>query len=871
MDFAGGLGVEPPGLGTASADPQDDWMKEFEEPNAQFPELSSAPVSQSTDFASSTPLNPLEESWSPAVPPELGYSPENAGITGSENLLPPMSTDFQSQPSSDWSMSPNPLPSQNLAPTDWSDGLNSANTEPAYTGGLSLPEVGFAPTVEDTQFLGPSVASASSSLDTLWDSSFSETGTDLQSQFGPAEPVQPTWNITEPNLDTSDLSPDLAPLAFSEPVPPHRSLSQTDEAFDPLETSHALEAGWSQYGGMSPSLDEPETWQTTALPNLTSNASWQDEQVPAGEEWLPQAVGNAPEPVYFHEVPAEPESETQVWDNLNSLDFAPGEQVPYASGAMMDSINEQLYPEDPFTAQGEFAAGEQAFADAARYLFPETVNAPLDWADSGYGSVEDSESGFYEEEAEETPMLELGPSYSSQGDGFAELSSASLAGYTTASGLDQYAVPPQPEAFVGFAETQQVAGQPNFESAFNAEDEQWLSTTPVNEPAWSAGTASEPGLYQPSAQIEEQGLSSAAWTSQPVQEFEGNTPVAAEPATINEPMDYAWQSSGMEQVTGAEYGHPAPQPELRAQAPDMQTPLAEADFYATAFTLNELGELVPVHEDEIMQDFDVLNRLSSPVSEPFPQVSPPQAQAYDAISAQASVGQAHLSSQFSPVSQMPTRPQISPEQFLAAARTHIPLETNRPVIPPDRSPEPMQMTPPASSIPQTGDAAAVQPTLVKTPVPPEPVAEEARIRPKPLNRKMPEPMTAPESSLESQWYNPGESALDLTPPPSSSDMAMKLTLGNLEVVGICQLSMERRLLVVHHDGVYALMGQNGQEKADVNVLKVFEHNPLAYQHTFTAVEEANAAGQGMYVTQVGTWHAIISTFQDKITLHTELG
>ena len=357
-DFASGLGVEPPGLGTASANPQDDWMKEFEEPNAQFPELSSAPVSQSTDFASSTPLNPLEESWSPAVPPELGYSPENAGIAGSENLLPPISTDFQSQLSSDWSMSPNPLPSQNLAPTDWSDGFNSANTEPAYTGGLPLPEAGF-PAVEDTQFLGPNVASASSSLDTLWDASFSETGTDLQSQFGPADPVQPTWNITEPNLGTSDLSPDLAPLAFSEPAPSHLPLSQTDETFDPLGTSHALEAGWSQYEGISSSLDEPEAWQTTALPNLTSNASWVDEQVPAGAEWVPQAVGNAPEPVYFHELPAEPESETQLWDNLNSLDFAPGEQVPYASGAMMDSINEQLYPEDPFTAQGEFAAGGQ--------------------------------------------------------------------------------------------------------------------------------------------------------------------------------------------------------------------------------------------------------------------------------------------------------------------------------------------------------------------------------------------------------------------------------------------------------------------------------------------------------------------------------
>lgn len=133
-------------------------------------------------------------------------------------------------------------------------------------------------------------------------------------------------------------------------------------------------------------------------------------------------------------------------------------------------------------------------------------------------------------------------------------------------------------------------------------------------------------------------------------------------------------------------------------------------------------------------------------------------------------------------------------------------------------------------------------------------------------------MLSQPDELESQWYTPQpEQAALPVPPPSQSDMEMKLTLGNLEVMGICQLSQDRRLLVVEKDGIYALMAQAGQDKPQVNVLKIFEHNPLAYQHTFTAVEEGQAAGQGMYVTQVGTWHAIISTFQDKISLHTELG
>ena len=96
-------------------------------------------------------------------------------------------------------------------------------------------------------------------------------------------------------------------------------------------------------------------------------------------------------------------------------------------------------------------------------------------------------------------------------------------------------------------------------------------------------------------------------------------------------------------------------------------------------------------------------------------------------------------------------------------------------------------------------------------------------------------------------------------------------LGNLEVMSVCVLTPEKRLLVVQSNGIYALMGQYGVDHPQISVLKLFEQNPIAYQNTFTAVEEAQAASQGMYVVQVGTWHAIISTFQDKITLHTELG
>jgi hypothetical protein len=150
------------------------------------------------------------------------------------------------------------------------------------------------------------------------------------------------------------------------------------------------------------------------------------------------------------------------------------------------------------------------------------------------------------------------------------------------------------------------------------------------------------------------------------------------------------------------------------------------------------------------------------------------------------------------------------------------------------------------------------------------------IRPKPLTRKPgPVPQTQPFSApLEEQWYTAAEPVTAVAPVPTERqqpDPATRLTLGKLEVVSMCQLSPDKRLLVVKNEGCFALMGQCGPEKENINVLKMFAHNPLAYQHTFTAVEEGQSAGQGMYVIQLGTWHAIISTFQDKITLHTELG
>jgi hypothetical protein len=160
--------------------------------------------------------------------------------------------------------------------------------------------------------------------------------------------------------------------------------------------------------------------------------------------------------------------------------------------------------------------------------------------------------------------------------------------------------------------------------------------------------------------------------------------------------------------------------------------------------------------------------------------------------------------------------------------------------------------------------------------PPEPLEEDPMAQ---LTESISIPPSAPPiqqpeyspTPLEAQWESEpaadSQNLIQSSPVTSSNTFSMV----NLQVLGTCSLAADRRLLLVSSEGVFALMGQVGLEQPQISVLKIFENNPLAYQNTFTAVAEAQAATQGMFVTQVGTWHAIVSTYQDKITLHTELG
>jgi hypothetical protein len=149
-------------------------------------------------------------------------------------------------------------------------------------------------------------------------------------------------------------------------------------------------------------------------------------------------------------------------------------------------------------------------------------------------------------------------------------------------------------------------------------------------------------------------------------------------------------------------------------------------------------------------------------------------------------------------------------------------------------------------------------------------AESVPQEPVPPAYAAPQPSEALwEQPVEEAWQM--EPALAAAPAADMPEAAPELAMDRLEILGVCPLTQDKRILLVQSDQQFALMGQAGFENPNVFVLKVFESNPVAYQQTFAAAQEGQAGEQGMFVTQVGTWHAIVSTFRDQIVLHTELG
>jgi hypothetical protein len=94
----------------------------------------------------------------------------------------------------------------------------------------------------------------------------------------------------------------------------------------------------------------------------------------------------------------------------------------------------------------------------------------------------------------------------------------------------------------------------------------------------------------------------------------------------------------------------------------------------------------------------------------------------------------------------------------------------------------------------------------------------------------------------------------------------------LDILGLCSLPGQKRLLLVNNDDVYALMGQEGlEDDAQVSVLQIFDRNPLAYQTTFTAVPDTRPNREGSMIVQIGSFRGQVSVIQGKIVWQGEAG
>lgn len=666
-------------------------------------------------------------------------------------------------------------------------------------------------------------------------------------------------------------------------------------------------------------------------------------------------------------------------NNLTAGNAMPGEQVSVSPGALLDSMHQQFYPEDPFGMdQGDVLEGQQAFEDAAQFLFPDTVSASLDWQPeetgitTDYSSLSDFQTPV-EQGFAQAPM-DLGPSVQQTTSDMSDISGLYAGGMPPAAptgsmteNFSGLAPEPLEPAFGAFAtgfesdpfspdafslEPVSSAEQPasaystdEFSTAFFPETAS--ADTGYGDPLAGFDPLASPEFSVPEQNILAQDLNMAEnW--QPAIENYTNfseeaaliSPVTPEIAIEVVPLDpfgdlesvhwdpaVAQQAEMMESVASQEVTQPgwempsaeySPQDDWMTGQADLGVPafaseenlesssmdemaffsqsvqsevsfiqpVSDQDFYATEFILDEFGELVPVRETPIEPAVLPVMEIPAPIIEPF-ELEP----SFPSLDLNAPVlEQDGTTLNQAPAFEMPAPfpdtaelfPPFNPEPTLfeevptnafpdnpveAVAEFPAMQSTNQVTenLFPAEALEPMPLPPPAPPV-SPFMQVAVPPIAVPSAFPQNnPLPHAAAFAP-PVQEQQHAP-----GSLEAQWHEPAATPSAPTMQTGTVTPPAAFALGNLEVLSVCPLTADRRLLVVHSNGVFALMGQVGLEQPQISVLKVFDNNPLAYQNTFTAVAEAQAAAQGMFVTQVGTWHAIVSTFQDKITLHTELG
>ncbi|HEY9687186.1 MAG TPA: hypothetical protein V6C52_09445 [Coleofasciculaceae cyanobacterium] len=484
-----------------------------------------------------------------------------------------------------------------------------------------------------------------------------------------------------------------------------------------------------------------------------------------------------------------------LWDNLASS-TAPGQQVPtdpLSSGHFLDAVNGQLYPDDPLHLDPvSLNAGEQAFEEAAQFLFPETLNAPLEWGDNTTREPYVSDP-LLEIPSPQTPFsMDLGPSHQLEPGSFNDLSSV-------------YLEPPEPVTF----EIAQPAPIPQ------SAPESTILPDSLTPPDLAAEPELAPPAFQPV--ISDPDLTpDELWFPEGMEADEEASD--SEPALTNSGQPFATYDSILGTLPTDDAVALQPAGPEEEDMDSLAAYFEEQDFYAPSFTLNEQGEIIPDHGQYVLPE------TSS--TEASPETS------FDSLWSQGAM----LSAPNGAESQSSPEPVSSwnLEETAREATRFSPAdeEEDIPVYSLDEPATPSLQAMPAE-MPMPSDNIILMP------------------------------------SLEDAWHTPPSAEAETEPATQAN--TGEFSMENLEIIGVCPLEDNKRLLLVQSNNTFALMGQVGLENPQVSVLKLFEQNPIAYQTTFTAAQEGQAGSQGMYVVQVGTWHAVLSTFQQNILLHTELG
>ncbi len=552
-----------------------------------------------------------------------------------------------------------------------------------------------------------------------------------------------------------------------------------------------------------------------AFEDFTGSALSDDTDI-LGLQPLPDTFSDTGD-FYFNDQPLDPALSGQPWENLQSLDTPPGTQVPPHAGHLLDDLNAQIYPASPFdhqighpTSDQAYTGSESAFEEAAGFLFPETAQAPLEWEDYSYGP----DSGL-------TPPAESFPAIQSM------LSAESF--YIPDEELSQFEL----GASFPMSQTGELGPVP---SAFAAPE-------PTAIPTIENRTLNDPQnfpVYPSSDSGQESG-----------------TPQGA---------SFQDQFDSLIQTTRVDYTKP---PEIRSQEQPPTLP-------QTSVFQMETPEMNPV-SDGIYQDANAIF---------WPELPTPEG----VLSGYETTGfndfEADWNSAFLPedisIPQLPIDPLAAPVNTVSTWQDFDPEISG--ILPEDThlldlealNAEAFQQTDPGITTPLSGiEGFAVLDTAIHQPsndVPLRPISpvelEIRALQAPPVEL----PAAPPQASAEAVI---APTPLVAVAPPIVEPIFARpepvLPTEKLDILGVCSIDANKRLLLINNDDVIALLGQVGTDNNHLRVLKIFDTNPIAFQNTFTAVREARPDRQGLFMVQVGLWRGIVSSYGDSLSLYSELG